>query len=96
MSLLGRAENELSKATKGVGSANVAADLRAKQELCSALRVATEEILKRLRFYTKELATVVPHGEKIFLTEVYHNLTIILKKNFYMCFKFYNSSPEIF
>ncbi|CAH1403532.1 unnamed protein product [Nezara viridula] len=70
MHLLEKAEIELSKATKGVGSANVAEDLRAKQELCSALRIATEDILKRLRLYTKELATIVPHGEKVFLAEV--------------------------
>lgn len=74
--LLERAEAELSMATKGVGSASVAEDLRSKQELCHALRIATEEILKRLSLCSKELVTIVPQSGQALMIEVILNYSI--------------------
>jgi len=71
MQLLGQAEEELKKIVPKHDPKQVAADLRAKQDMSAALREATENMLKRLRDLAQSLGEVSgPDKQPVFEKEV--------------------------
>ncbi|XP_024081429.1 nesprin-1 [Cimex lectularius] len=68
--LLERAEKELKQITSGFGGEKLAAELKSKQELCIALRMAAEDILSKLQFYCQKIAEALPEAQHAIVTEV--------------------------
>lgn len=70
--LLEKAEQELKKMHGKPSSRDVIHELRDKQELSKALRMATEELLKRLKELCQTLSSMTaPERKPLFFKEVH-------------------------
>ncbi|CAB0008983.1 unnamed protein product, partial [Nesidiocoris tenuis] len=70
LSLIEKAESDLRNVTRRYGGEKVAAELKRKQDLAVALRIATENLLSKLQFFCKELCAVHPQAQQLITSEV--------------------------